>query len=386
VGVLPGHTASTARGVNASGDVVGESLAQPGESRAFLWRNGAMQDLGTLPGDLSSQANGINAAGHVVGWSRSPDGSTSRAFLWQSGVMSDLNSALPAGSGWVLTSAAAINDAGQIVGAGLHDGRPRAFRLTPRAPIAVFSAVLPSSRSVQVGTPATAFATVINASSDVATACQITPVTPLAATFTFQTTDPVTNAVIGSPNAPGDIPAGKSQSFAIALTASAPIVLTDVQLSFDCANSAPAAISTGLNTLAFSASETAVPDVVALAATTTNDGIVDVAGERGIGAFAVATVNLGASGMITAVAETAPASLAVDVSICQTYPSTGHCISAPGPAVTTLVETNGTPTFGIFVTGRAAVPFDPANNRIFVRFRDAAAITRGATSVAVRTR
>jgi probable HAF family extracellular repeat protein len=385
VGVLPGHTSSTARGINAPGDVVGESLAQPGQARAFLWRAGAIQDLGTLPGDLSSQANGINAAGHVVGWSRSPDGSMSRAVLWHGDVMSDLNSALPAGSGWVLTSAAAINDAGQIVGAGLRAGRPRAFLLTPRAPIAIFSAVLPTSRSVQVGVPATAFATVINASSDVATDCQITPVTPLPATFTFQATDPDTNAVIGHPNAPGDIPAGKSQSFVIALTASAPITPTDVQLSFDCANSAPAPINIGLNTLAFSASETAVPDLVAMAATTTNDGIVDVSGERAIGAFAVATVNLGASGMITAVAEAAPTRVEVDVSICQTNPTTGHCVSDVGPAVTTLVETNGTPTFGVFVSSRAAVPFDPVSNRIFVRFRDAVGITRGATSVAVRT-
>jgi hypothetical protein len=35
-------------------------------------------------------------------------------------------------SGWVLEDAASINDKGQIAGFGLHDGKFRAFVLTPR--------------------------------------------------------------------------------------------------------------------------------------------------------------------------------------------------------------------------------------------------------------
>ena len=386
LGVLPGHAASAARGINARGDVVGDSWTQPSAPRAFLWRAGSMQDLGTLPGDGASRANGVNAAGQVVGWSRAADGSRSRAFVWQGGAMTDLNDALPPGSGWVLTSAAAINDAGRIVGVGVHDGRTLAFLLTPLAPVsAVFSAVLPSSRSVRIGSWATAFATVINPGADVARGCRITPMTPLPAEFSFQTTDPATNVTTGSPNAPVDIPAGQSQSFVIALAASAAVPPTDVELSFGCANTAPAPVNVGINTLAFSAGDAAVADVVALAATTSNDGIVHIAPPSDAGAFAVATVNLGAGGTITAVLDLAPGTLAVDAALCQTDPVTGQCASALGPAVSTRIEPNGTPTFAVFVRAREPLPFDPATHRIFVRFKDAAGAVRGATSVAIRT-
>ena len=53
-------------------------------------------------------------------------------------------------------------------------------------------------------------------------------------------------------------------------------------------------------------------------------------------------------------------------------------------SVTVLIPANGTPTFSVFASAMGNVPFDPANNRIFVRFSDSGGVTRGATSVAVR--
>jgi len=53
--------------------------------------------------------------------------------LWDSaGGIFDLNSLIPADSGWELLLASAINDAGQIVGAGLFNGKTHAFLLTPQ--------------------------------------------------------------------------------------------------------------------------------------------------------------------------------------------------------------------------------------------------------------
>jgi hypothetical protein len=249
----------------------------------------------------------------------------------------------------------------------------------------VVAAVLPSSRSVQVGVSATAFATIINLGPGTGIGCGIAPITNIPATFTYQATDPATNAVIGSPNTPLNIATGLARSFVFAFTPTTPIAPTDVALGFVCANTNPAAIHTGLNTLLLSASTTPVPDIVALAATTTNDGIANIPGTNGTGAFAVATVNVGATASITASADTGNATLPVNISLCETNPATGQCISAISPSVTTTINANATPTFGIFVQGNGNVPFDPAGNRIFVRFKDGGNVTRGSTSVAVRT-
>jgi hypothetical protein len=96
-------------------------------------------------------------------------------------------------------------------------------------------------------------------------------------------------------------------------------------------------------------------------------------------------VNVGASGSITASADTGSASLPANISLCQTDPATGQCISAIVASVTTQINANATPTFGIFVQGNGNVAFDPAVNRVFVRFKDSGSVTRGSTSVAVRT-
>jgi FG-GAP-like repeat len=253
------------------------------------------------------------------------------------------------------------------------------------APRTLFAATLPSSRSVRVGQPATVFATIINAGSQTAVNCGIVKATGVSGAFDFQTTNSQTNAVEGQPNVPVDIPPGGSKSFVVAFTPTRSFLTKDVRLRFGCENSLAAESVIGLNTVLLSVSNTAVPDIVALAATDTNDGIVNIPGTNGIGAFAVATVNAGASGSITASADTGSATLPVNISLCETNPATGQCISGIGSTVITQINANATPTFGIFVQGSGDVPFNPATNRIFVRFKDGGGVTRGSTSVAVRT-
>jgi Galactose oxidase, central domain/Kelch motif len=258
----------------------------------------------------------------------------------------------------------------------------------------LLAAVLPSSRSVQVGTPAIAFATIINTGTSRATGCQIAPGTTLPASFTFQTTNPATNAVTGTVNTPVDIPANPAnpalakQTFVFTFTPTAAIAPTDVRLNFVCANAAAAPIVSGLNTLLLSASTTPVPDIVAISATLKNDGIVNIPGTTGTGIFSVAAMNLGTDATLTVSVDMGAAILPVRLALCQTDPMTGQCVTPTVPTtspVVTTINSNAIATFGIFATGTSTVSFAPELNRIFVRFTDAGGVPRGSTSVAVKT-
>jgi probable HAF family extracellular repeat protein len=97
---------------------------------AFLYR-GFLQDLGTLGGPASFGYD-VNAFGQAVGSSNVPGDDGAHAFVYRDGRMLDLNALTRArDAGWILQSARAINESGQIVGFGLHDGRTAAFLLTP---------------------------------------------------------------------------------------------------------------------------------------------------------------------------------------------------------------------------------------------------------------
>jgi probable HAF family extracellular repeat protein len=127
LGTLPGGVDSRATAINASGQIVGGSGTAAGQQHAFLYSNGSMTDLGSLGGD--AQANAINTNGRVVGQSITATGSS--AFFWSATAgMIDLNNLLPKNSGWQVSLASGINDAGQVVGFGLHNGQPRAYLMT----------------------------------------------------------------------------------------------------------------------------------------------------------------------------------------------------------------------------------------------------------------
>jgi hypothetical protein len=250
------------------------------------------------------------------------------------------------------------------------------------------SAVLPASRAARVGAPITVYATMVNAGSAIGTGCSIGLASSIPASFSYQTTNASTNTVSGTPNTPVDIVSGAAQSFLLTLTPSAAFDAADVQFNYSCANAPAAGVLTGINTLLLSASTTATPDVIALAATTSNDGIASIPGTSGTAAWAVASTNVGSAGSITASADTGPTALPINVALCQTNPNTGSCLQPAAASVPVTMASGGTSTFAVFVGGAgSAVPFNPATNRVYLRFRNAAnGAVVGATSVAVQTR
>ena len=136
VGTLNGGYESAALAVNSKGQVVGAADndttdATPissdvygwgSQTRAFLWQNGAMQDLGTL-GGTDAVAFLVNERGQIVGVSYTDSNpssycgqnlqsfNTTGAFLWENGVMTNLGS-----FGGTCTFATNLNNRGEIVG------------------------------------------------------------------------------------------------------------------------------------------------------------------------------------------------------------------------------------------------------------------------------
>src|SRR5260370_40195412 len=115
-------------GVNVNSEIVGESengefdpLTGFNQSRAVLWKDGEIEDLGSFGGNQNT-AFYINSRGQIVGGSQNtipdpfscwgPSSTQCRAFLWQDGEMQDLGT-LGTGND---ADAGFINERGQIAG------------------------------------------------------------------------------------------------------------------------------------------------------------------------------------------------------------------------------------------------------------------------------
>ncbi len=256
------------------------------------------------------------------------------------------------------------------------------------AAVSLVAAVLPSARAVQAGTTATAFATIVNASASTATSCSIALPSALAGTtFLYQTTNG-SNQPTGSPNTPVSIAASGSQGFYFALTSTG-AVSSHIPLVFDCANTSPATSIYGVNTFLYTASSSAISDLVAVAATFGNTGYITIPGTSGQQIATVAAVNIGATESVTVnVTEQAiggvDPNMPANLLICRTD-SVGTCLTGYVTSTTFTATAGQTYYFAILAQGAGTVADNPATNRAHVYFRNGGSQVVGATSVAVRT-
>jgi probable HAF family extracellular repeat protein len=158
LGTLGGPYAN-ALDINESGQVVGAAMIDNTYSHAYLTTpNGLItpsSDLGTLGGDMSV-AVALNDLGQVVGRSQFAQGNPSMMlFLYAGGGMRSLDSLVDPSSGWALQEVTDINNSGQIVGWGVHDGLQHAYLMNPIAPlpepavVVVFAALLLGVRRIR---------------------------------------------------------------------------------------------------------------------------------------------------------------------------------------------------------------------------------------------
>ncbi|MEI9987418.1 MAG: hypothetical protein WDN69_32320 [Aliidongia sp.] len=258
----------------------------------------------------------------------------------------------------------------------------------PLAPSTAVSSILPGSRSVEVGSTATVFSTMLNGGSTALSGCTIAlPASaPVGLSMAYQTTDGTTNAPTGSPNTPVSIAANGSQSFVLSFTSTAAVSAPGLALVFSCSGQEPVGTIPGVNTVDLLFSSTPIPDVIALAATASGNGILTVPqSTNGAGAFAVASANVGSAGTLTVSADTGSATLPLVANVCQTDSTTGACMAAPAASVSVSDAAGATPTFSVFVNATAPIALDAATARIFLRFQDAGGVSHGSTSVAVDT-
>ncbi|MGB8839964.1 MAG: Ig-like domain repeat protein [Aliidongia sp.] len=269
----------------------------------------------------------------------------------------------------------------------IGDGPNNRLQVFSIGPVVNLASVLPDSRSVLLGDPATIFANIINTGPTPLEDCQIalSATAPSGLTLSYQTTNPATNAPIGTINTPATIAANDGLlSFIVLFQGTSAFSAPAMPLAFDCLGAAPATIITGVDTVDLVMSDTPIADIIALSATSTADGIVNVP-NGGVGAFAVASINLGVTTQLTVSVDTGDAVLPVITTICQTNPATGQCQATPAASVSLNYVGGAAPTFSVFLQATSAIPFAPATSRIFVRFKDAAGGLHGSSSVAIDT-
>jgi probable HAF family extracellular repeat protein len=157
---------SFATGINNSGQIVGTAAAGGSNSYAFLYSNGNLTNLGALLGASASSARGINSSGAIIG----DYGYV--AFIYQNGQMTTLNTLNGVANEYNTSRVGGINESGEVVGTSAASGnREDAFLYTSTGGMVdlntLYSSLLVTGGGSQVGFTQLAYANAINDSGEI---------------------------------------------------------------------------------------------------------------------------------------------------------------------------------------------------------------------------
>lgn len=256
-----------------------------------------------------------------------------------------------------------------------------------QATTTVLSAVSPNARAVQVGGTASVYGLFLNTGDAIAQDCDITLNGDFSGTYEVSATDYTTNEVsIYGAAWRWDVYPGDYGTYVISITPDAVHDSVEIAPVFQCANTDPAPVFSGVNTFTFSASNTPMPDIIASALTYQANGIMDIPGIGNAGFFVVATTNMGAAGDVVVSGQALGAAISsiMDIQVCETDPGTSACLASPATEVTVNYAQNEVKTFALFATASDTFPFDPGNSRVFARFAKPGGMLLGSASIAPR--
>lgn len=259
---------------------------------------------------------------------------------------------------------------------------------------ALAGAVLPAARSGYVGGPdISVFMTLINGGTAPAAHCTIGTQATAPVSMNFAETDPATNIITGAANDPFGLAVNQSRSFVLGMTPNTATTGEEVPVQVTCDGVDLPPIP-GVNGIFLTIGAAPSPDILSISATNAGGGIVDIPGPSGTGFMSVAALNIGVGdgtsadpteAVVKVSVDTGSANLPLNLFVCETD-LTGACSSDLLPTITSVIG-NDASTYAVFAAGTGTdIPFDPANNRIYVRFKAAFDdITYSVTSAAVRT-
>lgn len=177
------YTATDGGGVFKSSDggnswaPINTGLLNPSSTALALDTTASSLYTGTVGGGV------YETSAAAINWTSRNSG------LTDSGTqMQDLNTLIPPGQGWLLQSATAINNVGQIVGTGLLNNQPHGFLLTPVNGVAVAQLTVTetnSPSSVQKDLPVTFDVRMTNNGPNTATGLVFVDWLPTNSTFQF---------------------------------------------------------------------------------------------------------------------------------------------------------------------------------------------------------